>query len=225
VVSRYREKVERGMTDREILSILNEFEAAGIEEPPIGLRPLDGSFREKQQEWYFAALVDALNLSSEQKEAARRKMRGLLDEDLAAFHAGIAGIGGDTGIPKERLPDHQPIAPSSINPLLWLSKESYAPWRLIDLTPEQEALTVKSLEETGWSSAVPSSEETGDRLSIWVPGILVRTAGQPEQGDFHGDSLVDAVRHLHPAQLRLALLVNPVIAPLLAVELNQADQP
>ena len=217
---RYQEKVKRGLTDREILSILNEFEATGVGTPPEVV-PLDGSFREKQQEWYLAALDEALNLTPAQLRQARERMRRMLEEDSAVFAKGIA-MEGYIGVPPQRWPDDKPIYPFNINPLLWLSKESYAPWQLMDLTAEQERLTVKSLGGEGWSSAVPSAEETGDRLAVFVPGVLGRTPTQPAEGLFHGCTLLDSVRHLHPAQLRLALLSGELQSTLLAIEADQA---
>lgn len=219
LMRRYREKTERGMTDREILSILNEFEATGIGTPPEVV-PLDGSFREKQQEWYLAALDEALNLTPAQLRQARERMRRMLEEDAAAFAKGIAAE-GSRGIPNRRWPNDKTIAPFNINPLLWLSKESYAPWQLMDLTAEQEKLTVKSLGEEGWSSALPLPEDSGDRIALFVPGILARTPTQPVSGIFHGSSYSETARHLHPAQLRLALFGGELSASLLQNELDQ----
>jgi len=219
LIRRYREKTERGMTDREILSILDEFEAAGIGTPPEVV-PLDGSFREKQQEWYLAALDEALNLTPVQLRQARRKMRRMLEEDIASFAKGIS-TEYYRGIPDRRWPDDKPVAPFNANPLLWLSKESYAPWRLMDLTDEQEKLTVKSLGEEGWSSALPLPEDSGDRIALFVPGIFARTSTQPSSGIFHGSSYLEAARHLHPAQLRLALFGGELAASLLQTGLDQ----
>jgi len=211
------------MTDREMLAILTEFEASGLVHPPENTALLDVSFREKQQEWYLGALDDALNLSRDQKETARLRMRKLLDDDLAAFQAGIAGV-HHKGIPDQRLPDNQPITPSSVNPLLWLSKEAYAPWRLMDLTPEQEALTVKSQGEEGWrNSAMPSPEDSGDCFALFAPGILATASSQPASGLFRGSSLAEAARHLHPAQLRLALFGGDLTASFLQIELSHSQ--
>lgn len=218
----YHEKAERGMTDREMLAILTEFEASGLGHPPENPALLDVSFREKQQEWYLGALDDALNLSRDQKETARLKMRKLLDDDLAAFQAGIAGV-HHKGIPDQRLPDDQPITPSNVNPLLWLSKEAYAPWRLMDLTPEQEAVTAKSQGEEGWNSAMPFPEDSGDRLALFVPGILARASSQPASGVFRGSSYAEAARHLHPAQFRLAFFGGDLTASFLQIELSHSQ--
>jgi hypothetical protein len=220
LAKRYQEKAQRGMTDQEILSILQDYEALGLQDPPEVI-PLDGSFREKQQEWYLAALDEALNLTPAQLGQARERMRRMLEEDSAVFAQGIA-TEGYIGVPPQRWPDEKAIAPFNINPLLWLSKESYAPWRLMDLTTEQEALTVKSLGEKGWSSALPLPEDPGDRIALFVPGLLARPPVQPAEGLFYGPTLLDSVRHLHPAQLRLALLSGTLASTLLAIEADQA---
>jgi hypothetical protein len=233
LAQRYRREIARPLTNERILTILNEFMAefpspsdhldlctlTAQQISENSLEQLHLQFRLKQQAWYLAALDAALNLTAEQKHQAEERMRKRFEEDLKWPR----GKAASSTIPAERIPDALVVSEYSGVPL-WLSQEVYSPWRLMDLTPEQEALTVKSLGDAGWSSAVPLPEEAGDRLSIFVPGILARAAGQPECGNFHGDSVVDAVRRLHPAQLRLALLVNPLLAALLTTELDQVDQ-
>jgi hypothetical protein len=233
LVQRYRQEIARPLTKERILLILNEFRAEfpGASDhldlctltaqhiSENSFEQLHLQFRVKQQAWYLAALDAALNLTAEQKRQAEERMRKRLEEDLKWQGCKAAS----PTIPAERIPDALVTSEHSSAPL-WLSQEAYAPWRLMDLTPEQEALTVKSQGDAGWSSAVPLPEQVGNRLAIFVPGILVRTSGQPERGNFQDDSILEAVRHLHPAQLRLALLTNPVLAELLQVELDQAAQ-
>lgn len=140
-IAAYLERAKRGMTDQEIRWMIADFQAAGLDDRDRDPFSKDVTLRAKQQLWYLEAMVEALQLSPEQKSRARANMDEMLGKDIEAFEQGIGGV---TRViePTEAIPDDSPIAPYA-DATTWLLKDAYAPWNLCDLSEEQSRLTLQ----------------------------------------------------------------------------------
>lgn len=238
-VAAYVGKAKRGMTDREVRWIIGDF-------VDIGPMPTSGNlqalrdFREKQNNWYLAAISEALSLTSAQKRAVRASLKESLDRAMEVY----ADLGGTTA----RLPGIYSEMHFEAN--LWIRPDEYAPWNLCELTEVQSALTMEQdwrirneaapaaggdfRWKTEWLGRLtvamkdPSSGEVLGYpppsfmdLACMMPGTVrggiidISTAFPltPDQtlAD-HRNDLAAQAKMLHPAQLRMALLLNPSLA-------------
>lgn len=137
----YRARCAKGITDREIGWIVEDFQNAGLAEPP----PMDAppveflNYRAAQQRWYHALLVDALRLSPEQSARAAAKLRELFATAKADYERGEPPGEGTAEDPESIRTRQQRLTTGT----LWLMEEALMPWNLCQLTPAQEKLTWK----------------------------------------------------------------------------------
>jgi len=176
-IAAYLDRSKRGMTDQEILWMIEDFEAAGLDEEEHSLK---GILRAKQQLWYLEALTEGLQLSPEQRAQAKAKMDALLAADVETFETGVSGLGTNSGL--TRIDDAMPIAPMAES-FVWLMKDAYAPWNLCELSKEQDQLTMHRWRESERKSALRN--EADDSGSTQEPAWmqLVSTKQDPVSGN------------------------------------------
>ncbi|BCU76773.1 hypothetical protein llg_14880 [Luteolibacter sp. LG18] len=234
-VGAYLTRAKRGMTEAEVRWMLEDFITAGLTPPEGPTFPLTPARRAKQQDWYLEALAEGLSLTPEQKRAARERMQQSLQEDVAAFAKGIAGVGAiDPSGGREWIPDNLPLG-VNVGPEVWLAKRAYAPWRLADLTPEQEKLTFKSDRESPVTRdstmlrlrelALQEGLQITDRVLITNATRIFPLAPVPAPLESIQVNPLTQAKLLHPAQLRMALLLDPQLAPVLMGALDFPKAP
>lgn len=170
-IANYLERAKRGMTDQEIRWMIADFQAAGLDGHDRDPFSKDVTLRAKQQLWYLEAVVEALQLSPEQKSQARANLDEMLRKDIEAFEQGIGGV---TRVikPTEAIPNESPIAPYA-DATTWLLKEACAPWNLCELTRDQNQLTLRhwKTDQKGGLLTGTSGDPFGDSklvIKSWV---------------------------------------------------------
>lgn len=212
-VQAYAERAKRGLTDREIDAILREFRESGLDDMEF----FSGEARTRSRyDWYEAALADGLSISREQRVVAREKLDALLHQfeppDLPSS-VGIQFWRPQSELAPWRLYELTP------HQALLTGEEQFRELMGQMVQPEASSgLTV----EPDWIFLPPTTfdPQTGERtpvstschketVRLSVPEILPLIPEQAAYVNQPGVTLLDQVRHLHPAQLRLSLLLNP----------------
>lgn len=158
----YIARSEKGITDREIGWIVEDFRNAGLAVDLLGPNfvhrtrdELTGRQKEfldrraAQYRWYHDALVDGLRLSPEQSSQASKNLNKLFDLAKAhfdeTFNAPMSSDKRDAEIEWETIAAQHPME-ELITSYRWINDENLAfmPWNLCPLTPNQEKLTWKS---------------------------------------------------------------------------------
>lgn len=225
VADDYVARCEKGTTDQEILWAIEDFNRAGLDLAPEPSTEV--MLRAARQRWYHAALVDALRLSPAQAMQAKERLTNHL----------VKAWG--------ELPDKNTAAGPAFTDL-WLDSPDFQPWKLCDLTPVQASVTWKdhmeappdsqppSLAEKKTaadfllrSPLVPTASEERDRVPLWAyPAnttfpLLANQKLQPSPTPDEAPALfLENVRKLHPAQLRMLLLREPQLVPLVRSTLS-----
>jgi hypothetical protein len=237
VVADYKSRCEKGLTDREIGWIIEDFRSAGLD-PTLPNHPTWKQileYRKAQQRWYLGILVDALRLTPEHSAKAATQLSDLLLKAKAILEQDAETSDSSADI---------------ANPMNWIVDVNgeMMPWNLCKLSPEQESITWKKWfedENHGESSNtdVPSeipSQESGqtwierswrgplgrELASVYVfPSSIPDDAfvvdwilpfqrpfkfapKSPTQANNSSEQL-HKLRSLHPAQFRLLLLLRP----------------
>lgn len=237
VIADFEAQAKKGMTDEQILFIIQDFKDAGLASPPD---KVSHEYEKTQHRWYHRILKHWLNLSRDQSNEAARSLSDLLSkpssDDLSVdpfqigfFYYGDSRIGQIT---------------------------EYQPWKLCALTPEQSALTWKNWIEHGYSldedftllsrsskyNSELHSKATGaplfspllklhgefDRCARLIPFLQdqkifnseapLETPNLTPDDPFESPTpestnrFREALHRLHPAQLEYMLLTNPEIA-------------
>ena len=205
----YIARWEKGITDREIGWIIEDFQMAGLDfdwqNPRTTVADLV-TLRTSQHRWYREALVDALRLSPEQSAQVAAKLDELLDKAKADFMRARETLYIED--------ETDGTASPFVNPDEWLRNDdpfngsislSFQPWNLCQLMPEQQDIlsnTEQSESSTsgflGWNtSPLPKVESHPLKDPISAPGVKEQIAH---------------IRALHPAQLKMILLHKPALA-------------
>jgi hypothetical protein len=245
-VAAYLARAKRGMTEQEIRRIIRDFEA--IETTKTSWSEGDlRDFREKQNEWYLAALSEALSLTSAQKRAARASLKESLDQALNSLAEKEDGSTVPSAVTWSRI-----IFVST----MWLKADEFAPWNLCELTDAQSALTLEAewrnqvkaaqniqgnyLQDPTWFArlSVSMKEPFFGSVFAYEPGSTMMTMPGTIPGGMidipttfrltpdqkladHPNDMLAQVKILHPAQLRLGLLLNPSFAGSISNELDK----
>ncbi len=216
----YLSRCQRGLTAREVGWIVADFKCAGLDHLPHNATPAGHlAQRWTQQRWYRGALADGLRLSSEQSNQVAAKLAK--NFELAA----------------NRL--NQRLDAESMTQLVtasdWLGDDGsdFQPWNLCALTPEQEKITQHTIRPNAGSyhlvtlsspfvSSPPFHFQKADpppqfrSASTVFPFTRHQVfLGQPNPLDTRTDrsaeTLIAQVRCLHPAQLKMLLLLQPAM--------------
>jgi hypothetical protein len=208
----------------------------------------------QQRAWYAATLVDGLQLSASQRSELNSRLNALLEEDLKNFRTawieyekevgkkgalpyyqmGIEGFFGEVVLPSD-----------------WLARDDYALWKLCDLSPEQQAVTRRSEVEQEEDQQADGPDKNVTWTSTWADretpfrsslaetreihladgefGELAIAGGifpLEEAQLFEGENFlrINDPTRLHPAQLKMLLLLEPGRAAEILQALEKADK-
>jgi hypothetical protein len=154
-IAAYLERAKRGMTDREIRWMIEDFQTAGLDEKE---RCLTGAFRAKQQAWYLEALTEALQLSPEQRDQAKTRMDELHAADVEMIDKEVEKYPASKDNPDLWMAIENRSSGGSAS---WLSGNGYAPWNLCELTKEQSALTMRKWVTSPNGEPLPTDDPFG----------------------------------------------------------------
>lgn len=242
LVGDYTARCRNGLTERQIGWIIEDFKIAGLDQG-IRVAPREEYLaqRQAQHRWYLDALADGLHLTPEQSAHATAKLAERFDLTKADFiEALTAGPrpfehNGNwyevTGMePIERL----------VSAKRWLTDDNgpSMPWNLCQLTPAQEEITWKQWYETkadrpsfllpkpvfpggyGFQNLAPARLLAANSILPFLVGQEFKPAADPlaTHTDESAADLLSQIRTLHPAQLKILLLLEPAMA----VQIEQA---
>jgi hypothetical protein len=226
VVEDYLARCKKGMTAQEVRWIVEDFQRAGLDEElpaAASIRDLD-SRRRAHHEWYLDLLIDGLGFDIDQRRMAMERLQLLRVEAVAT-------------LTREFEENERQWTWGILEPFVdyWLEDESYAPWKLCDLTAEQEAVTrcsevaLKHQQEsdsgsgtlftTSWleqitpfRSALTDLREIhladGDFGPLAAAGSIFPLE-EPQLFDGEKFLRIEDPTRLHPAQLKMLLLLEP----------------
>jgi hypothetical protein len=224
VVADYVARCEKGMTDQEIGWILEDFRNAGLSldwrNPEVTLEAVL-HHRKSLDRWYHDALVDGLRLSPEQSAEVAKHLDELVEQLKHPYPAAT----GSTPKPAEDQPDH--IESIDEDKREWLGDPSgsmihfgsfptatpYYPWKLCQLTSEQEKLTWKQLFLVFEGA---NHEELSEETAGLSGGPLFR------QEDFYNGYPIDESLRL---QSYMPNLIFPLLARQKLIANNDPDAP
>ncbi|MEK7954141.1 hypothetical protein [Luteolibacter soli] len=193
-------------------------------EPAVRLKAASLLWALHQQSWYDDALADAFRLSAQQRhesKASGRQFVGDCEGDFLKIES--AGAPANTGGPersylRDRVDDHLSrtdlLFPATglLEPSYWLAQPNSAPSERVQLSPRQQEVMglLKS-----------SDAQAPDRLR-GLREVLPVVAGQKFPAD--GNDIVGLAEAMHPAQLKVLLLLEPKVATDLAAALEKANK-
>lgn len=234
----YATRKGQGLTDREIGWIVEDFQTAGLD---LGLRvaPKEEYLvqRKAQDRWYHDALVEAWSLTPEQSAQVTAKLAELFDQAKADFIEALAAgpqpiqVNGQWLIVTSSEPIHRLVdAPKRFQD----ADGPFMPWNLCEITSEQnptqagKPIPIKitgapqqESEDVVITKPIQIIPSAPDLLMVnhLLPRTTPSPAGEPIQVVAPPeDGILPQLRKLHPAQLKLLLLV----APEKAKEIQQA---
>ena len=248
-VAAYNAKAKRGMTEQEIRWIISDFGAIGQMSPSAKVGDLR-AFREKQGDWYLTALGEALSLTSAQKREVRASLKESLDRTMELF-AGVeasttiraSGIYSEIHFAANLWMRSDEFAPwnlcelSEAQSALTLEAE----WRN-QVKAAQNIQSNFNLDRTWFARlGVSMKEPVFGSLIAYEPGSTINTPSvmpgigpggmidisstfplTPDQKlEYHLNDVVAQAKILHPAQLRLGLLLNPSLAGSISREMDR----
>lgn len=239
VVEDYLARCKKGMTAQEVRWIVEDFQRAGLDLGMRAVTPEEYSTQRKNQHaWYLDLLTDGLGLSGEQVRAASVELDQLLAEALERFEKELEDKASEvieSGGKSFRIIESGPID-RLVSAESWLYDDAYAPWELCDLSPEQEAVTRRSEVEQEEDQQADGPEKDLTWTSTWADretpfrsslaetreilladgefGELATAGGifpLEEAQLFEGEELlrINDPTRLHPAQLKMLLLLEP----------------
>ena len=236
----YRERCKKGMTAKEVRWIAEDFVQADLAdgtgglpsqvreaeellrqtagwtewaedgEPPSDLtEKVTASLKSKglllaarQQQWYVGALSDGLRLDRDQRKEAYESGRRFVEELGAGFPSPAEPDGeAEGGGPEEEPPG---IGDELLNPAQWLQNQRCAPWEMCDLRPDQRAI----VEVAGARGAAIRDDASQPIRNAAV--VFPFTEDQDKR--IPEDDLSGLLGSLHPAQLKMLLLIEPGMA-------------
>jgi hypothetical protein len=240
-IGSYVERARRGMTEREVVRLMDEFDEIGFM-PSSGDVEESRQYAEKLNDWYAQAVEYGLSLDTDQRLQLRVSLRDALDQRIESYRKG-KDAGKSSGIFIEMSFEAQHVYRSA----------SMAPWKLIDLNEDQMKLTTKKLweekqvkrldvadmegHEFAWLeyfSLTMQDPVTGESERYPPPSALDLICQMPgtikggildisdafpltpdqELAGYRLD-LVAQAKMLHPSQFRMALLLNPHLSQMI----------
>lgn len=249
-VGAYIERSKRGMTDQDIRWMIEDFQALGPMPTSGGIEE-SRSYRERQNRWYLLALAEALSLSSEQKRTVQKSLAEALDlaEDQYWKRGNETG-GASHGVHIELYLEAThwlrtaTLAPWNLCVLTeaqsaltmnrrWLEQKKAAMKMGSPFNAEPMWLTYMSIvmrdPVSGDSVAYPppSPLDLACTLQGTIKGGIMDISDAfpltpDQQLAGHRYDVVAQARLLQPAQLRMALFLNPSLSQTI---LQQLDNP
>jgi hypothetical protein len=189
----------------------------------------------RQQRWYADALADGLRLSSQQRlelKASGRRLVRDCEDDFLQINGAVAVADAETEDPETEMEAEEPEAsylserlPEGLSgtdllfprtgllePSYWLKQPTSAASERIDLTPGQLEIVHP---EKGSAAEIP------DRLRD-VEEVLPLIAGQKIPAD--ENDILGLAEAMHPAQLKVLLLLEPEVASELTSALEESKE-
>jgi hypothetical protein len=228
----YVGRCQKGLTEREIRWIIQDFKNAGLD---LGIREVSPetcfALRKAQHRWYRSALVDGLRLSPEQS--------GQVTENLAMYLQQA-----ETDLTQN--PTAEAMA-EFVSTKDWLGDDApvLEPWTLCTLTPEQQTITQPSIraDASGYSltavrtpfatfqtfhfqkSTPPPQFISACRVFPFTRQQAFTSPPNPldTRTDQSAETLVSQVRCLHPGQFKILLLFEPAMATQIQQALEITD--
>jgi hypothetical protein len=236
----YVARSEKGLSDQEIRWIAQDFRNAGLDRSTDAIATGEEAFvvRSAQERWYLSSLVDALGLTPQQSTEAAAKLAEFTRQRKVCFFANIH----DWGSYKTDLF----VKGATVNLELM-------PWKLCDLDPEQEKITAKRyFDVRDLSIPIQTAPQGTPDFQIkypsypvnLMPGAVLLIGNDFEIANIFMPLLssqklniqclilhdsepewLDKIRKLHPAQLKIMMLLSPQIAEKLLNNLEADRQP
>jgi hypothetical protein len=212
----FHERIREGIDLEEINWILDDFRAVGLDRPPTAGTGEDYlNYRRTQQRWYLSALDEALQLSPGQRAVTKQQLDKLYQGDAASYVKLLAGMQPIT------LEDGRQFLIGSahdFNSILsatsWIfaNDGKFLPQNLCELTPDQLEI-LSPTRAVGLGTGFQELENLLPYAGQLPPDLL---------GDHPWDSeaLAMVLGYLHPAQLKLLLLMNPSLTDQIAGSAN-----
>ncbi len=192
----YATRKKQGLTDMEIGWIIEDFQTAGLD---LGIRaaPKEEYLAQRRAEdrWYRDALVEAWSLTPEQSAQVTAKLAELYDQAKADFIEAFAAgpqpveINGQWYIITSAEPIHRLI---DANRRLDDANSPFMPWNLGEFAMKPDDCP----DPVSVDFLLPRSDSSPEEEGVQVAPPL-------EEG------ILPQFRKLHPAQLKLLLLVDP----------------
>lgn len=228
-VADYATRRAKGLTDREIGWIVEDFQSAGLD---LGIRAASKEAyfaqRKAQDRWYQAALIEAWSLNPEQSAQVAAKLAELNDQAKADFIEALnAGpqpieINGQWFILTSAEPIHRLI---DANARLQGTAGAFLPWNLCKMAPglrpdqSDKKIDIKITGAPGEPYRGMELAEPVHTISpaatslITVDQFLPQPAAPTKEESIQvmpaeGDILAQ-LRKLHPAEVKLLLLIDP----------------
>jgi len=209
-----------------------ELEELSIDdETAAKLKTLGFEMAFRQQRWYADALADGLRLSSQQKlelKASGRRLVKDCEDDFLEINGAVAEAETEEPETEAEEPEASYISgrvldglsgtdllfprTGLLEPSYWLKQPTSAASERIDLTPGQ--LEIVHPEK---GSAVEIPDRLGD-----VEEVLPLIAGQKFPAD--ENDILGLAEAMHPAQLKVLLLLEPEIAGELMAALEESKE-
>lgn len=248
VVKDYLARCKKGMTEQEVRWIVEDFQKAGLDHPPEGERiEKFVAARLQQHRWYLDLLADGLGLDAEQRRVASEKLWLLADE---ATQVAAKAVMEHDSRPEKSLEMEPEILQDLIDANRWLEDERYAPWEVCSLILEQEAVTRRSeFEKEGLQQKEVQADREDSSAMMWLDqGTPFRSSlmrdihlADGDFGDlaaagnifpleesqlFEGEEFlrINDPTRLHPAQLKMLLLLEPQRAAEILKALEKAGE-
>ena len=206
VTEDFAARAAEGLEDREIGWIVEDFQTAGLD---LGVRgaPQEEFIEQRraQHRWYLSALADGLRLSPEQTTAAAGRLDELAEEAEADFLKSLEGAGGKfehEGKSYQIIGSH--VISRHVSASEWLTGD-FMPWEISGLTKEQEQLTAK------------------DQMDSTPPAEAIFPLLESQQISADA-AILETARMLHPAQLKMLLLLKPETAGKLEAALAAGEK-
>ena len=202
----------------------------------------------RQRSWYCSALTDALRLDAKQRAEMKGKLARIQQEERENLEQSRADSGkGGIGIPFQGITG-DPLHDRLITAGEWLADERNSPWSLCELTRSQLSITRHGDVVREQLNIISSESGSDPAIPSWFalrPAAFATTAGGgraafdvetvkqeaeaifpfiPAQVSANDDGLVELVKRLHPAQLKILLLLEPGLAGRLADELEKSGE-
>ena len=194
----------------------------------------------RSRSWYRHALADALKLNEGQLRELRKNLAQAHQEDWEKFEQSRAAAEADSHEIVRQAPYNDFVAASQ-----WLADDRYAPWNLCKLDVGQLAITRHEQVVKQQLSVIGSQEGEDEVPPSWFElrptAVVVTTTRGTEAPNIErekrdaeavfplypsqvapGDGdLLAVAKRLHPAQLKMLLLLNPELAGELMEELER----
>lgn len=222
-IEKYTARLRRGLSDREIGWIIDDFQFAGLD---LGIRAANKedylAQRQTQDRWYHDTLVEAWSLTPTQSAEVTGQLAKLFDQSKADFIEALAS-GPRPFQHKGKWYNVTSAAPIHLlidaNRRLQDPSGAYLPWNLCEMPPEYHpslAEDIPTPDQNAYQSTPiidPVLLPPADPSLFTVDPVLPRPDRSPEDSGVQvippaGDILAP-LRKLHPSQLKLLLLIDP----------------